>query len=78
MFWLQLGQDLGDERDTGTRGAWSEHNVTADPQLTYLEEAGDGGGSTLVSVHPGHEPTSLDVGSTGVVGDALKQEVNTY
>lgn len=37
-----------------------------------LKEAGHGSSSTLVPVHPGHEASGLDVGSAGVVGDALE------
>lgn len=38
----------------------------------YLEEPGDGSSSTLVPVHPSHKPSSLDVGSTSVISDALE------
>lgn len=39
---------------------------------THLEEACNRSSSTLVSVHPSHETTGLDVCSTSVVGDALE------
>lgn len=42
------------------------------PCVIHLEEARDGCGPTLVPVHPSHETSSLDVGSTSVVGDALE------
>lgn len=39
---------------------------------THLKEASNGSSSTLVSVHPSHEPTSLDVSSSSVIGDSLE------
>lgn len=40
--------------------------------VVYLEEASDSCSPTLVPVHAGHAASSLDVGSTGVIGDALQ------
>lgn len=40
--------------------------------IIHLEEASDSSSSTLVPVHPSHDATSLDVCSTGVVGDTLE------
>ena len=39
-----------------------------------LDNAGNVGGAALVPGHAGHDAAGLDVGTTGVVGDALAHQ----